>query len=152
MIALVAKVHEEHKTHGYRWTAAYIGINTPYTISPNYAYKCYKYLGIRSESCHQPKRNTRKERDKYPNLIFSTWETVDRPRQVIVSDMTVFKYLCYIFEVTYYFDVFTKEMLTFQVADKRGSRDQYIDGLTDVVSQLIGRSEPTIIHTDQGSV
>ena len=29
-------------------------------------------------------------KDKYPNLIFTTWETVDRPRQVIVSDMTAF--------------------------------------------------------------
>lgn len=152
MITLVAKVHEAHKTHGYRWTAAYICINTPYTISPNYAYKCYKYLGIRSESRHQPKRYTRKERDKYPNLIFSTWETVDKPRQVIVSDMTAFKYLYYYFEVTFYFDVFTKEMLSFRVADRRGSRDQYIDGLTDVIDLIRSNTEPTIIHTDQGSV
>lgn len=152
MIELVAKVHEEHKTHGYRWVAAYICQNTPYTISPNYAYKCFKYLGIHSESRHQPKRYKRKEKDRYPNLIFSTWETVDRPRQVIVSDMTAFKYLYYYFEVTFYFDVFTKEMLTFQVAERRGCRDQYIDGLTDVISQISGQSDPTIIHTDQGSV
>ena len=152
MVALVAQVHEKHRTHGYRWTAAYICINTPYTISDNYAYKCFKYLGIRSESHHQPKRYRRKEKDKYPNLIFSTWETVDRPRQVIVSDMTAFKYLYYYFEVTFYFDVFTKEMLTFQVAERRGSRDQYINGLADIIGLIPIDGEPTVIHTDQGSV
>ena len=51
------------------------------------------------------------EKDKFPNLIFTTWETVDRPRQVIVSDMTAFKFWILYFEVTFYFDVFTKESL-----------------------------------------
>ena len=27
MIALVDEVHKAHKTHGYRWTAAYIRVN-----------------------------------------------------------------------------------------------------------------------------
>jgi len=66
--------------------------------------------------------------------------------------MTAFKYLYYYFEVTFYFDVFTKEMLSFRVADRRGSRYQYIDGLTDVIDLIKGNTEPTIIHTDQGSV
>lgn len=38
--------------------------------------------------------------------------TKDRPRQVIVSDMTAFKFWVLYFEVTFYFDVFTKEILT----------------------------------------
>ena len=41
-----------------------------------------------AETKHKSHSRPRKERDKYPNLIFSTWETVDSPRQVIVSDMT----------------------------------------------------------------
>ncbi len=36
MVALVIQVHEQHNTHGYRWTSAYICINTPYTIDDNY--------------------------------------------------------------------------------------------------------------------
>ena len=113
MIAMVKAVHEEHQSHGYRWTAAYIRINLDVFISDNYAYKCFRYLGIKSETKHQIHYRPRKEKDKYPNLIFSTWETVDRPRQVVVSDMTVFK--CrywYNFEATFYFDVFTKEILS----------------------------------------
>ena len=67
--------------------------------------------------------------------------------------MTVFK--CrhwYNFETTFYFDVFTKEILTYRVAERRGSRDQYIDGLADVKELLKGQTEPTVLHTDQGTV
>ena len=152
VIALVKQVHEEHPTHGYRWTAAYIRINMQVIISDNYAYKCYKYLGIKAETKHKVHYKPRKIRDLYPNLIFTTWETVDRPRQVIVSDMTAFKMYCYYYEVTFYFDVFTKEILSWQVATRRGSRDQYINGLSVVVDLLKGNVDPVILHTDQGSV
>ena len=152
IIAKVKQVHEEHPTHGYRWTSAYLRINMQIIVSDNYVYKCYRYLGIKSETRHCVRYKPRKVRDLYPNLIFTTWETVDRPQQVIVSDMTAFRVRYYYFEVTFYFDVFTKEILTAKVADKRGSRDQYIDGLGDVLSLLKGGGEPTILHTDQGSV
>ena len=152
MSALVAEVHEEHKSHGYRWTAAFIRINYGYECSDNYIYKCFRYLEIKSETKHQVHYKKRKEKDKYPNLIFTTWETIDRPKQVIVSDMTTFKFGIYYFEVTFYFDVFTKEILSYRVAERRGSRDQYIDGLAEVVELLSGQKEPTVIHTDQGSV
>ena len=152
MVKLVSEVHENHKTHGYRWTAAFIRINHHVECSDNYIYKCFRYLGIKSETKHQVHYRPRKEKDRYPNLIFSTWETVDRPRQVIVSDMTAFRYWIFYFEVTFYFDVFTKEILTFKVAERRGSREQYIDGLADVRELLRGQTEPTVIHTDQGTV
>ena len=91
-------------------------------------------------------------KDRFPNLVFSTWDTVDRPRQVIVSDMTTLKFLCFYYEITFYFDVFTKEILSWQLAERRGARGQYIDGLKDIVRLLKGRTEPTVLHTDQGSV
>ena len=152
MVQLVSHVHDSHSTHGYRWTAAYIRINRHVEISDNYAYKCFRYLGIKSETRHKARSKPRKTRDRYPNLIFSAWETVDRPRQVIVSDMTTVKYWIFYFELTLYFDVFTKEILSWRLAERRGSRDQYIDGLADVVGLLKDHTEPTIIHTDQGSV
>lgn len=79
MIELVRTIHEKHRTHGYRWTAAYIRINEHIDISENYAYKCFRFLGIKSETRHQIHCKPRKVRDRYPNLIYSTWETVDRP-------------------------------------------------------------------------
>ena len=148
MIALVDEVHKIHRSHGYRWTAAFIRINYGYECSDNYIYKCFRYLGIRSEMKHQVHYRKRKEKDRYPNLIFTTWDTVDRPKQVIVSDMTTFKFWIFYFEVTFYFDVFTKEILSYRIAERRGSRDQYIDGLADVIELLHGQKEPTVIHTD----
>ena len=152
MVELVGKVHGEHKTHGYRWTAAYIRLEYGYSCSDNYIYKCYRYLGIKAETKHQVHYRQRKIKDRYPNLIFTTWETVDRPRQVIVSDMTAFKFWILYFEVTFYFDVFTKEILTYKVASRKGDRNQYIDGLEDVKNLLKGHTGPVVLHTDQGTV
>ena len=152
LVEVVEEIHGEHRTHGYRWVAAYIRINNGISISDNFVYKCFRYLGIRAETEHRPHYRPRKVRDRYPNLILSTWETVDRPRQVIVSDMTAFRAGWLYFEVTFYFDVFTKEMLTWRLAERRGCREQYTDGLTDVVGLLKGSSDPVVLHTDQGSV
>jgi hypothetical protein len=54
--------------------------------------------------------------------------------------------------VTFYFDVFTQEMLTHRCAERRGDRKQYIDGFEDVKLLLKGQTEPVYLHTDQGSV
>ena len=64
-----------------------------------------------------------------------------------MSDMTAFKIWYMYIEVTFCFDVFTKEILTYRVAERRGAREQYTDGLNDVVCLLKGTSEPVILHT-----
>ena len=66
--------------------------------------------------------------------------------------MTVLKPWIFYLELTLYFDVFTKQILTWKLSERRGGREQYLDGLADVVELLRGKKEPTIIHTDQGSV
>ena len=152
VLDVVEQVHSEHPSHGYRWVAAYIRNDLNVSISDNYIYKCFRYLGLQAQTKHKPHPRPRKVRDRYPNLIFSTWETVDRPRQVVVSDMTALKWKWLLFEVTFYFDVFTKEILAWRLADRRGCREQYVGGLQDVISLLRGHSEPTVLHTDQGSV
>ena len=136
LIALVDTVHAEHRSHGYRWTAAYIRQQYGYECSDNFVYKCFRYLGIKAETKHQVHYRKRKIKDTYPNLIFTTWGTVDRPRQVIVSDMTAFKFWIFYFEVTFYFDVFTKEILAYRIAARKGDRYQYINGLEDVKELL----------------
>ncbi len=155
IIEAVAKAHEEHPSHGYRWICAYLKVNGIIEISENFTYRIFRFLGIRSETKHKVHYKPRKIRDRFPNLIFSTWETVDRPFQVIVSDMTAFHafYRDY-YEVTFYFDVFTKQILSWSLADRRGDRRQYIDGLEQVIAILeaSGCTEPVILHTDQGSV
>lgn len=152
IIDKVREVHSEHPTHGYRWVAAFLLANFSIKVSDNFVYKCFRFLGIRSETRHKTHYKPRKIKDKYPNLIFSTWDTVDRPRQVIVSDMTAIKFWIYYYELTMYFDVFTKEILTWRLAERKGAREQYTEGLKDVVNLLKGSTEPTVLHTDQGSV
>lgn len=152
LLAEVSDVHGHHCTHGYRWVAAYIRINRHISVCDNMVYKCFRYLGISAETRHRRKYVLRKVRDAYPNLIFSIWDCVDRPRQVIVSDMTAIKIRWLYVEVTFYFDVFTKEMLTHRCGERRGDRNQYLDGLEDVKEHLKGQTEPAYLHTDQGSV
>ncbi len=107
-IALVSLVHSEHPSHGYRWVAAFIRLNKGFAISDNTAYKIFAGLGIRSETRHKQHYKPRREKDRYQNLIFTTWDCVDRPRQVVVSDMTAFHIWIFYIELTMYFDVFTK--------------------------------------------
>ena len=152
LLADVRRVHEEHPSHGYRWVAAYLRINEDGGACDNMVYKCFRYLGISAQTRHKVKYKPRKIKDRFPNLIFSTWDTVDRPRQVIVSDMTALKLWWNYMEVTFYFDVFTKEIVAHRYGDRRGDRNQYVDGLEDVKDVLKGCSEPCILHTDQGSV
>lgn len=152
MIAIVEKVHNDHPSHGYRWVSAYIRINCRASFSDSYIYKAFRFLHIQSQTKHKIHYRPRKEKDRYPNLIFTTWETVDRPRQVIVSDMTAFHVLCFYFELTMYFDVFTKQILSWQVTFRRGAREPYIDGLNEVIGILDGCKQPAVVHTDQGSV
>ena len=91
VIALVQEVHNEHKIHGYRWVAAYIRLNYKVSYFDSFVFKAWKYLGLKAEAKHGPhKHRALKKKDPFPNLIFSTWNLVDRPRQVIVSDMTAF--------------------------------------------------------------
>lgn len=66
IVALVKQVHAAHPTHGYRWTAAYIRINMQVIISDNYAYKCYRYLGVKAETKHRVRYSPRKVRTCIP--------------------------------------------------------------------------------------
>ena len=58
--------------------------------------------------------------------------------------MTVLKPWIFYFELTLYFDVFTKQILSWKLSDRRGGREQYLDGLSDVIELLNGSREPTI--------
>ena len=152
-LSLVNKTHSEHPSHGYRWVAAYIRRNTPYTYSDSFVYKAFRFLNIQSETKHKKRYRPRKIKDKYPNLIFAAWQYVDRPRQVIVSDMTSFYVGRQYYELTMYFDVFTKQILSWSISDRRGAREPYLYGLQKVLDLLeIDSDEPTYLHTDQGSV
>ena len=150
LVIIIEQVQKDHRTHSCRWVAAFIRINYKFGCSDSYAYKIFHFLEIKSETKHQVHHRRRKVKDKYPNLIYFTWDTVDRPRQVVVSDITAFHIYYFYIEVTFYFGVFTKQILTRKMAERRGVRDQSVEGLKDVVELFRNCTEPTIFHTNQG--
>jgi len=153
ILELVRATHEKHSTHGYRWIHAYLVRENGITVSAEYIRQAFRFLGIESKTKHKARLNPRKPRGPYRNLIFNTWETVDRPRQVIVSDMTAFWTRYRYYELTLYFDVFTKQILGHGITRKRGWPKIYYDGLEQTLSKLDGNNdEPIVFHTDQGSV
>ena len=58
------------------------------------------------------------------------------------------------YELTFYFDAFTKKILSYKLSGRRGDTKPYFDGLKEVLAIIKkeGTQEPTILHTDQGSV
>jgi len=124
------------------------------TVSADYIRRVFACLQIESKTKHKVRSKPRKAKDSYPNLIFSTWETIDRPRQVIVSDTMAFWTRLNYWELTFYFDAFTKEILGRGISSRRGDPEPLHVGLKQVLPYLNCKDEGevTIIHTDQGSV
>lgn len=164
VLRLVQACHDEHPSHGYRWVHAYLKGKGKIGVSAEYVRRCFSFLGIRAETRHGPKARRGGPGRAFPNLIFSTWETVDRPRQVIVSDMTALWSKRTYFELVLYFDVFTKQIVGHGVGEGRGGRDHYYFGLLGAVRSVksarkralgelgVEEAEATVLHTDQGSV
>ena len=82
----------------------------------------------------------------------TVWRYGPDSNRRITALQAVLKPWIFYLELTLYFDVFTKQILTWKLSERRGGREQYLDGLADVVELLRGKKEPTILHTDQGSV
>ena len=165
ILRLVQKCHEDHPSHGYRWVHAWIERHNPeVSCSAEYVRRCFAYLGIASKTRHKSRPARERRVNVCENLIFSTWDCVDRPRQVLVSDTTSFWAGSHYWEWTLFFDVFTKQILGSSLTQQRGWPGQYYDSLyqalnriedvkLDAIGQLEqGSGEITIIHTDQGSV
>lgn len=164
ILRLVRDCHDARPSHGCRWVHAYLKKSDGIAVSAEYVRRCFLYLGIRAETKHQRKDRRRKARDPCPNLVFSTWETVDRPRQVVVSDMTAFWTRSRYWELALYFDVFTKQIIGRGLTRRRGWPGIYHDGLEQAREEIerskveaVGRLEAgsgdvCVLHTDQGSV
>ena len=168
-LRLVKECHGAHRTHGYRWVHAYLSQHVEgFSASADYVRRCFGYLGISAETRRKPGAKSSEKRevkDPYPNLIFSTWETVDRPRQVVVSDMTACRVSWRLYlEIVFYFDVLTKQIVGCGLGDGKGGNDHYYLGLRQAVASVEeareravgqleeGCGEITVFHTDQGSV
>ena len=152
-LMIIQKVHSNHKSHGYRWISAFLKQKYGLILKPNYVHACCKYDGIKSQAKRIKYRKPKEEKIEFPNLINGKWNAA-KPYEIIVSDMTIFRYKGIKFELTLYLDTFNNEILSYKLSSREGDPKTYHDGLKDIIL-LIKKEQTdqvTILHTDQGAV
>lgn len=151
-IQLFEEYHLKYPSHGYRWLNAKIRKDTGLVMSDQYAHKCCKLAGIKSQTKHYRYKKPGEPGRVYPNLI-SAGLNIDGPLQCIVSDMTAFYVKGVYYELTLYMDLWNNEIVSHALSARRGDRMTYISGLEDLLE--LKKEHPAyqmILHSDQGSV
>ena len=153
---LLTEQHEKHPSHGYHMLADDVFQATGWIFSHNLAHKCCKEAGIHSKARkYRYKKKEGEEHIKFPNVVDGTWNA-EKPIQIVVSDMTVFKNNGKNWEWTLLVDTFNNEILAHQATPIVGSNKPYYHCL-DVLKTLAGKKNEeqtpqVVFHTDQGSV
>ena len=151
-IKLFEEYHLKYPSHGYRWLNAKIRKDTGLVMSDQYAHKCCKLAGIKSQTKHYRYKKPGEPGKVFPNLI-SAGLNIDGPLQCIVSDMTAFYVKGVYYELTLYMDLWNNEIVSHALSARRGDRITYISGLEDLLELKKEHPEyQMILHSDQGSV
>ncbi len=151
-IKLFEEYHLKYPSHGYRWLNAKIRKDTGLVMSDQYAHKCCKLAGIKSQTKHYRYKKPGEPGKVFPNLI-SAGLNIDGPLQCIVSDMTAFYVKGVYYELTLYMDLWDNEIVSHALSARRGDRMTYISGLEDLLELKKEHPEyQMILHSDQGSV
>ena len=153
---LLAEQHKEHPSRGYHMLADDAFQATGWIFSHNLAHKCCKEAGIHSKARkYRYKKKEGEEHIKFSNVVDGNWNA-ERPIQIVVSDMTVFKNNGKNWEWTLLVDTFNNEILAHQATPITGSNKPYYHCL-EVLKKLAGKKNEeqtpqVVLHTDQGSV
>ena len=151
-ITLFSEYHNRYPSHGYRWLTAKIKLDLGISYSDNYAHRCCKYAGIKSKAKRFKFRKKKENGYTYTNLLVKDLR-IDRPFQVVVSDMTAFWCNNTYYELTLYMDLFNNEIVAYDISSKKGDRSTYINGLKQLIEKKKEYKDlELILHTDQGSV
>lgn len=151
-IELFKNYHDKYPTHGYRWLNAKIKLDLGTISSDNYAQRCCSYSGVRSISRRCKYAKPGQKYKIYPNLLMADM-LVNRPFEVVVSDMTAFWCNGTYYELTLFLDLFNNEIVSHDISTTKGDRNTYINGLNKLVEKKKEYSDlKTILHSDQGSV
>ena len=153
---LLTEQHEKHPSHGYHMLADDVFQATGWIFSHNLAHKCCKEAGIHSKARkYRYKKKEGEEHIKFPNIVDGNWNA-EKPIQIVVSDMTVFKNNGKNWEWTLLVDTFNNEIIAHQATPIAGSNKPYYHCL-EVLKTLAGKKNEeqapqVVFHTDQGSV
>jgi transposase InsO family protein len=153
-LKLIKEIHNKHKAHGYRWINAYLKRLYGVIFTDNYIHRLCKYENIKYRGKHYQWTKPDEEHKKFNNLIWNGWNEIDKPLQVIVSDMTSFYANRKYYELTMYFDVWNKEIIGYGLSSRKGDIKTYYDGLNQVLDKIKEEKHTSLVtlHTDQGSV
>lgn len=151
---LIREIHEKHKAHGYRWINVFIKNKYSIIFTDNYVHRLCKYNDIKYQGKHYQWEKPDEENKIFNNLIWSGWNKVNKPLQVIVSDMTAFWANKIYYELTLYFDVWNKEIIGYGLSSRKGDTKTYYDGLNQVLTKIKEEKHTDLVtlHTDQGAV
>lgn len=147
---LILAEHQKHKTKGYHYLANILRKQTDLIFSDNLVHKCCKTVGIRA-CTNRGRKIIGHENVKFPNIIRGKWQ-VNKPLEIVVSDMTCIYHKGVRWEWTYLLDVFNNEIIASYVTNKAGSNLPYYRCLESLIKMKKEQSYPVILHTDQGSV
>ena len=120
----------------------------------NYVHRICKYENIKYQGKHYQWKKPGEEQCKFNNLIWNGWNKINKPLQVIVSDMTSFWVNKTYYELTLYFDVWNKEIIGYGLSSRKGDINTYYNGLNQVLNLIKKEQTAHLItlNTDQGSV
>lgn len=154
LINLLRKAHSKHPSYGYHRLAKVISSFTDFKFSDNLVHKCCITEGIYSKARKCKYKKHGNESLKFPNKIKGNWNA-ERPLQIVVSDMTMFKNKGKRWEWTILLDTFNNEILAHQATPVVGSSKPYyycLERLKKIITQRKEQTVPVVFHTDQGSV
>ena len=151
---LLEKEHKKYPSHGYHRLANDVFLETGWVFSHNLSHKCCKAAGIRSKARKYRYKKPGEENVRFPNEVNGCWNA-NKPLEIVVSDMTIFKHKGVQWEWTLLLDTFNNEILAHQATPISGSNKPYYHCL-EQLKLLVGKKEeqtpPVVLHTDQGSV
>lgn len=149
---LLIEQHKRHPSYGYHRLARLIKNETGWIFSDNLAHKCCNHNGIYSSIRNTYKyRKPGNEHIHFPNVVAGKWN-VEKPLEIVSSDMTILKYRGKTYEWTYLLDVFDNSIISSHVSGRAGDTRPYYRCLKDLKTMTIEKTAPTVLHTDQGAV
>lgn len=151
-IALFVEYHAKYPSHGYRWLNAKVRLDLGIAYTDEFARRCCRYMGIKSQSKHYRYRAPGEPRKTYPNLVLASLRLTG-PLQCVVSDMTAFWAAGKYWELTLYMDLWNDEIIAYGLSSRKGDPSTYFAALDTFAALKEKHPElRTIFHSDQGSV
>ena len=153
-INFIKSIYKQHKSHGYRWLNQYIRNIYGVFYTDNYVHRICKYENIKYQGKHYKWKKPGETKQKFNNLIWNGWKKVNKPFEVIISDMTSFWANKTYYELTLYFDAWNKEIIGYGLSSRKGDTKTYYDGLKQVLNKIKEEYSNNLVtlHTAQGVV